>query len=37
MTPQGIIRMSYYAQHERLPLSAGPPTPSDVYLAHRAQ
>jgi hypothetical protein len=28
--------MSYDAQHERLPLSAGPPTPSDVYFAHMA-
>ena len=36
MPPQGIIRMRYYAQRERLPLSAGPPTPGDVYLTHMA-
>lgn len=27
------ILMSYYSQHERLPLPAQPPVPSDVYLA----
>ena len=28
------VLMSYYSQHERLPLPTQPPTPSDVYLAH---
>lgn len=27
------VLMSYYSQHERLPLPGEPPTPSDVYLA----
>jgi hypothetical protein len=27
------ILMSYYSQHERLPLPTQPPTPSDIYLA----
>ncbi|HJP31471.1 MAG: hypothetical protein QF689_13225 [Candidatus Latescibacteria bacterium] len=30
------VLMSYYSQHERLPLPADPPTPSDVYLAWMA-
>ncbi|MFP6644020.1 MAG: hypothetical protein VCF24_10755 [Candidatus Latescibacterota bacterium] len=35
MAPDGeTVLMSYYSQHERLPLPPGPPTPSDVYLAH---
>jgi len=25
--------MSYYSQHERLPLPLSPPTPADVFLA----
>ena len=31
--PEGEILMSYYSQHERLPLPSGPPTPADVFLA----
>jgi len=32
----GEVVMSYYSQHERLPLSGSRPTPSDVYLARFA-
>ena len=31
--PEGEIAMSYYSQHERLPLPGEPPTPADVFLA----
>ena len=31
--PAGDVAMSYYSQHERLPLAAGLPTPADVFLA----
>ena len=30
---EGEILMSYYSQHERLPLPPEPPTPADVFLA----
>ncbi|MFH1568768.1 MAG: hypothetical protein ABIL09_12285 [Gemmatimonadota bacterium] len=33
LDPDGDLAMSYYSQHERLPLPAGPPTPADVFLA----
>ena len=29
----GLVRMSYYSQHERLPLDGGLPTPADIFLA----
>lgn len=32
-SPRGDILMSYYSQHERLPLPDSPPTPADVFLA----
>jgi hypothetical protein len=32
-SPEGDVLMSYYSQHERLPLPADRPTPSDVFLA----
>ena len=31
--PEGQLLMSYYSQHERLPLPAFPPTPADIFLA----
>jgi hypothetical protein len=31
--PDGEVLMSYYSQHERLPLPSQPPTPADVFLA----
>ena len=31
--PDGIVAMSYYSQHERMPLPQGPPTPADIFLA----
>lgn len=31
--PEGEIAMSYYSQHERLPLPGEPPTPADIFLA----
>lgn len=31
--PTGEVALSYYSQHERLPIPSGPPTPADVYLA----
>ena len=31
--PGGDIAMSYYSQHERLPLPEGMPSPADIYLA----
>jgi hypothetical protein len=31
--PNGEILMSYYSQHQRLPLPADPPTPADIFLA----
>lgn len=31
--PEGDVLMSYYSQHERLPLPDGQPTPADVFLA----
>lgn len=31
--PKGEILMSYYSQHERLPLPQGQPTPADIFLA----
>lgn len=31
--PTGEVLMSYYSQHERLPLPEGPPTPADIFLA----
>ena len=31
--PGGDVLMSYYSQHERVPLSEGRPTPADIYLA----
>lgn len=31
--PDGEVAMSYYSQHERLPLPEGQPTPSDIFLA----
>ncbi len=31
--PDGEVLMSYYSQHEWLPLAADPPTPDDVFLA----
>ncbi len=31
--PDGDILMSYYSQHERLPLPELPPTPADIFLA----
>jgi len=31
--PEGEVLMSYYSQHERLPLPQEPPTPADVFLA----
>ena len=33
LDPDGNVAMSYYSQHERLPLPQGPPTPDDVFLA----
>lgn len=30
---EGLVRMSYYSQHERLPLDGGQPTPADIFLA----
>ena len=32
--PDGTVLMSYYSQHDRLPLDGGMPTPADVYVAH---
>jgi len=32
-TPDGDVLMSYYSQHERLPLDGRQPTPADVFLA----
>jgi len=32
--PEGEVVMSYYSQHERLPLPSQPPVPADVFLAH---
>jgi hypothetical protein len=34
--PGGDILMSYYSQHEWLPIPAGQPTPADVFLARFA-
>lgn len=31
--PEGEVAMSYYSQHERMPLPEKPPTPADVFLA----
>jgi len=31
--PSGEVAMSYYSQHERLPLPADRPTPADIYVA----
>jgi hypothetical protein len=31
--PAGEVLMSYYSQHERLPLPDGQPTPDDIFLA----
>lgn len=31
--PAGEVLMSYYSQHERLPLPTGQPTPDDIFLA----
>ena len=31
--PDGTVAMSYYSQHERMPLPDGPPTPADIFLA----
>ncbi len=31
--PGGEVVMSYYSQHERMPLPKEPPTPADVFLA----
>ncbi len=31
--PDGEVLMSYYSQHERLPLDGSQPTPADVFLA----
>jgi len=31
--PEGEVLMSYYSQHERLPLPSGQPTPDDIFLA----
>jgi len=31
--PDREVVMSYYSQHERLPLPEGQPTPSDIFLA----
>ena len=31
--PNGDVLMSYYSQHERIPLPSDPPVPSDIYLA----
>ena len=31
--PEGEVLMSYYSQHEWLPLPAGRPTPADIFLA----
>ena len=31
--PEGEVAMSYYSQHERMPLPKVPPTPADVFLA----
>lgn len=31
--PGGELVMSYYSQHERMPLPEGPPTASDIFLA----
>ena len=31
--PGGEVAMSYYSQHERLPLPSGQPTPDDIFLA----
>jgi hypothetical protein len=33
LAPDGDVIMSYYSQHERLPLPALPPTPADIFLA----
>lgn len=34
--PSGEALLSYYSQHERLPLPAGQPTPDDIFLARFA-
>ena len=31
--PNGDVLMSYYSQHDRMPLDGGMPTPADVYIA----
>jgi hypothetical protein len=36
MGPAGEVLMSYYSQHERLPLPEGQPTPDDIFLARFA-
>ena len=33
IAPDGSVAMSYYSQHERMPLPEGQPRPSDVFLA----
>jgi hypothetical protein len=32
--PDGKAVMSYYSQHERLPLPEGMPVPADIFMAH---
>lgn len=34
--PEGEVLMSYYSQHERMPLPSGHPTPDDIFLARFA-
>lgn len=33
MGPEGEVLMSYYSQHERMPMPEGQPTPDDIFLA----